>query len=175
MELMVTLSIAAVVLGIAIPNFSELITSSRLTTSANQLVAALNLARSEAVKRGMSVTVRKAGVNWEDGWDVFTDIDRDNIFNGTDALIRTYEGLPANYTLRGNNNFANFIRYDRDGLSNQPGSFVICNNSDGDDFPDANTARLIIVNIVGRVRMGADADNDGIPNDDNGEINTCTP
>ena len=185
MELMVTISIAAIVLGIAIPNFSGLITSSRLTTSANQFVAALNLARSEAVKRGMSVTVRpvdnasftkkSAGANWEDGWDVFSDSDGDGTFDaGVDSLIRTYEGLHSNYTLIGNNN-ANFIRYDRDGLSRQPGSFIICNNADGNNFPDANTARLIIVNFIGRVRMGSDDNNNGIPDNNNVDINTCTP
>ncbi|MDP2904117.1 MAG: GspH/FimT family pseudopilin [Methylovulum sp.] len=186
-ELMVSISVAAVVLGIAIPNFAEIIASSRLTTSANELVAALNLARSEAVKRGVSVTVRRVdnssftrkdpAADWEDGWDVFTDVNGDGNFDAGDGdtLIRTYAGLPANYTLRGNNNFVSFIRYDRDGISNQPGSFAICNNSDGNNIPEANTSRLIIVNFLGRVRMGADANNSGIPEDENGnDIPSCT-
>jgi prepilin-type N-terminal cleavage/methylation domain-containing protein len=49
MELMVTIAIAAILVGTAIPSFTSTITNNRLTTSANELVTALNLARSEAV------------------------------------------------------------------------------------------------------------------------------
>ena len=59
MELMVTIAIAAILVGIAIPSFTSIIVSNRLTTSANELVTALNLARSEAVKRGMRITFCK--------------------------------------------------------------------------------------------------------------------
>ena len=58
-ELMVTIAIAAILLGIAIPSFTETIASNRLTTNANALVTALNFARSEAVKRGIQVTVQE--------------------------------------------------------------------------------------------------------------------
>ncbi len=188
-ELMITLSIAGMLIGIAIPSFTSIITSNRLTASTNELVTALNLARSEAVKRGLSVTVRKvdddsytnkgAGVNWEDGWDVFTDADNDGKFEAGDTLIRTYAPLKLSYTLR-SNNFSNFIRFTPSGQSNTNGSFYICNNNDGNDIPEANTSRLIIVNSVGRARMGLDSNNDGIPNTDttasaSSNITTCNP
>ncbi len=84
MELMVTIAIAAILVGIAIPSFTSIIASNRLTTSANELVTALNLARSEAVKRGIQVTVRRKGTTskqWENGWDVFVDSDGNDTFN----------------------------------------------------------------------------------------------
>ncbi|MEI8572788.1 prepilin-type N-terminal cleavage/methylation domain-containing protein [Methylomonas sp. LW13] len=193
-ELMVTIAIAGVLVGIAIPSFTSIISNNRLTTSANELVTALNLARSEAVKRGVSVTVRKiddksstnknktawASANWEQGWDVFTDANDNGEFDtGDDVLLKTYAALSASYTLRGNN-FANFIRFTSSGQSNTNGSFVICNNSDGNNTPEANTSRLIIVNSIGRVRMGLDANNDGIPNTDTvastaSNITSCLP
>jgi type IV fimbrial biogenesis protein FimT len=49
-ELMITLAIAVVLLVIAIPNFQHMIVSNRLTTTANDVVDALNTARMEAVK-----------------------------------------------------------------------------------------------------------------------------
>jgi type IV fimbrial biogenesis protein FimT len=193
-ELLITIAIAAIVLGIAIPSFSSTISSNRLTTSINELVTALNFARSEAVKRGQDVVVRKTGANWENGWQVFADIDRDtpssdaDTFNDDgdatlceateDCLLRTYSALPGAYTLRGNNNFTNFIRYEGDGTSNNMGSYVICDNTDGNDTPEANTSRFIIVNRVGRVRMGADTNNNGIPEEEGlpvTDINSCTP
>ncbi|WP_064007862.1 GspH/FimT family pseudopilin [Methylomonas methanica] len=193
-ELMVTIAIAGILVGIAIPSFTSIISSNRLTTSANELVTALNLARSEAVKRGRSVTVRKvddkssthlnltawASANWEQGWDVFTDANENGEFDtGNDELLKTYAALSASYTLRGNN-FSNFIRFTPSGQSNTNGSFVICNNSDSNNTPEANTSRLIIVNSIGRVRMGLDTNNDGIPNTDTvastaSNITSCLP
>jgi type IV fimbrial biogenesis protein FimT len=185
MELMVTIAIAAILLSVAIPSFTPTIASNRLTTYANELVTALNLARSEAVKRGVSVTVRKvdtnscnklgAGANWENGWDVFTDINNNGNCETGDVLIRTYAPLQSSYTLRGNNNFTNFIRYKSDGTSSNIGSFVLCNNSDGNNIPEANTSKLITVNATGRMHIGIDADKDGIPEKDDGtEIVSCT-
>ncbi len=177
MELMVTVAIAGILVGIAIPSFTSIIVSNRLTTSANDLVTALSLARSEAVKRGQQVVVRKTGTNWEDGWQVFVDIDRstaakENVLDaGTDILLKVFSALPGAYTLRGNNNFVNFIRYKPDGRSSSLGSFAVC------DGTTIIGAKLIIVNAVGRVRHGADTDHDGIPEKDNlaaTEITSCT-
>jgi type IV fimbrial biogenesis protein FimT len=180
-ELIVTLSIAALLFGVAIPSFSSTITSSRLTATVNELVTALNFARSEAIKRGQKVIVRKTGENWEDGWQIFVDIDRSNlakqnVFNtGTDIVLRVYSALPETYTLRGDNNFMDFIRFQPDGSANNLGSFVLCNNSDRNNKPETNTSKLVTVNFTGRVHIGIDADNDGIPEKDDGtEISSCT-
>ena len=186
-ELMITLAIAGTLIGIAIPSFTSIISSNRLTADANELVTALSLARSEAIKQGLSVTVRKvddnsstnkgAGANWEDGWDVFTDADSDGNFEAGDVLIRTYAPLMLSYTLR-SNSFSNFIRFTSSGESNGNGRFVICDNSDGNDIPEANTSKLILVNSIGRVRMGLDSNNDGIPNTDttaSSNITSCIP
>ncbi|RAO75447.1 GspH/FimT family pseudopilin [Dyella jiangningensis] len=50
-ELMVALTVAGILLVIAIPSFRQLTLSSRLTTATNDVVAAINVARMEAVKR----------------------------------------------------------------------------------------------------------------------------
>lgn len=50
-ELMVTTFVAAILITIAIPSFQHIIASKRLTTTANKLVGALNMARMEAIKR----------------------------------------------------------------------------------------------------------------------------
>lgn len=55
-ELMVTLVVAAVILGIAVPNFTGLVNSSRLTAQANELVTGIQLARSEAIKLNRQVS-----------------------------------------------------------------------------------------------------------------------
>jgi type IV fimbrial biogenesis protein FimT len=54
-ELMVTLAVASVLVIMAVPSFRNLTVSNALTTAANDMVGALNLARMEAVKRNASV------------------------------------------------------------------------------------------------------------------------
>lgn len=65
-ELMVTIAVAAILITIAVPGFQALVQNNRATTLANQLTTAINLARSEAIRRGEIVSV--CTVDWEDGW-----------------------------------------------------------------------------------------------------------
>ena len=53
-ELMITLAVAVILLVIAVPSFRTMTISNRLTTTANDVVAALNTARMEAIKRNAS-------------------------------------------------------------------------------------------------------------------------
>lgn len=175
-ELLITIVIAGIVMTIGIPSFTGSIRSSRLTSNINELVTALNLARSEAVKRNQPVSVIKTGTEWEDGWDVITDLDEDGVLDvaDNDTLLRTYGARPNGFTLRATTTYANKVVYEASGLSSAAGSFVLCDNSDGDNVPDPYTSRLLIINTVGRVRMGIDADNDGVPETSVSEITSCT-
>lgn len=56
-ELMVTVAAASVLLAIAVPSFNQMIVSGRLTAQSNEMVAAMSMARSEAIKRNASVTL----------------------------------------------------------------------------------------------------------------------
>ena len=75
-ELLVTVAIAAIVLAIGIPNFSKLLKENRTTTQTNLFVSSVNLARSEAVKRGVPVTLCAStdtiscaeSTDWSTGW-----------------------------------------------------------------------------------------------------------
>jgi len=56
-ELMITIAAASILMAIAVPSFNQMIISGRLTAQSNEMVAALSLARSEAIKRNASVTL----------------------------------------------------------------------------------------------------------------------
>jgi type IV fimbrial biogenesis protein FimT len=59
-ELMVTVTLAAVLLGIAIPSFRGLIVNNRVITQSNELVGAINFARSEAITRNSNIVLCRA-------------------------------------------------------------------------------------------------------------------
>lgn len=76
-ELLVTLAVLAVVISIAAPSFSNILQENRALSLTNELQGALQLARSEAVKRRKDVTIcsRNAdqdgcqnGTDWAGGW-----------------------------------------------------------------------------------------------------------
>ncbi len=73
-ELMVTVSVLAILLGIGVPSFRAMIEGNRITTVANDLVSGLQFARSEAVKRGANVTLcstndqSTCSGTWVEGW-----------------------------------------------------------------------------------------------------------
>lgn len=69
-ELMVTLAVAAIALTIAVPSFQSVFQSNRLVSQANELVTAINLARNEAIKRGVNVTLQAETGGFQNGWCV---------------------------------------------------------------------------------------------------------
>lgn len=90
-ELMVTIAVLAVVLGIAIPSFSNIVSSNRVDGGAQELYGALQLARSEAVKRRARVSICRSnadydecadGDDWSAGWLMVT---------SDDELLRVWE------------------------------------------------------------------------------------
>ena len=98
LELMATIAVLAVLLGIGVPSFTEMVRNNRLSAQTNDFVAALNLARSEAVKRGLKVSVCP-GVNdtcsgatdWNAGILVFTDdTGTSGVKDGTDEVLQSW-------------------------------------------------------------------------------------
>lgn len=69
-ELMVTVSIIAVVSAIAAPSFRSLIGTINSKSAAFDLIGDLTAARSEAIKRNQNTTVAPLAGDWANGWEV---------------------------------------------------------------------------------------------------------
>lgn len=69
-ELMLTIALLGILLGIAIPTYRDVILNQRLANATNDLHAALSFARSEAVKRNANVVLQQAAGGWTEGWRV---------------------------------------------------------------------------------------------------------
>jgi type IV fimbrial biogenesis protein FimT len=68
-ELMVVVTIAAIMLGIGVPSFRQFTATQRVKSAAFDFAAALLQARSEAVKRNTTVSVKTTS-DWANGWTV---------------------------------------------------------------------------------------------------------
>lgn len=69
-ELMIVITILAILLGIGLPAYQALIAQQRVRTTVMDLHSALALARSEAVKRNRTVTLSPAAGGWSAGWSI---------------------------------------------------------------------------------------------------------
>lgn len=162
LELIATLAIVAILVTVAIPALRDTLLRNRLAVQTNEVVRALSIARSEAVMRGVQVTLCKSSTtdtaspicttagNWEQGFIVFADANRDNQKQDSEILIRIFGTLPSKLHLKGNNNLKDSISYLPQGITNsQPGTFFLCDEESG-----LTKARAIIVSRLGRVRLG---------------------
>lgn len=69
-EMLVTLAIAVVVVGVGIPSFTSYSAGQKLRTASLELSSTLLFARSEAIKRNSDVVVTPAADGWDQGWTV---------------------------------------------------------------------------------------------------------
>lgn len=87
-ELMVTIAVLGVLLGVGIPGVESYIQNSRMTTQINSLSTSLSQARSEAIKLNQRVVAcvssdgaacdsAGSGHGWNVGWLLFVDRNRD--------------------------------------------------------------------------------------------------
>lgn len=69
-ELMVVVTMVAIMLGIGIPSFKSFTSSQRVKGAAVDFATALLQARSEAIKRNSAVTIAQHASGWTYGWTV---------------------------------------------------------------------------------------------------------
>lgn len=69
-ELLVTISIAAILAMLAIPSFSDLTATQRVKNTSTDLYVALLRTRSEALKLNQSVNLLPKAGGWQDGWEI---------------------------------------------------------------------------------------------------------
>ncbi len=144
-ELMIVVTLLAIISAFALPAFQSFIASNRLTSEANELLAGLNLARSEAVRTQRRVVLCRATTSagtvntasgcvttadtqtWQ-GWFVFVDNDADGVFDAGEPQLREKVitgntlNLISDAPLR---TAGNRIAFRPDGLARAPGSLAL--------------------------------------------------
>lgn len=170
MELMVALAVAGMLLGLAVPNFREFVRNSRLTSASNDLLASIQLARNEAVKRQQPVAVcATSDPNASPpvcsggaftAWVVWVDADNDWVIDNVAAepVLSRQQALHDTLTVRSDNNGR--VKYQPIGfLSPASGGItpstrvVICDERGTDVSIGASAARAIEIAPTGRARV----------------------
>lgn len=125
-ELMITLTIASILLGISIPNFNTLIKNNRLAVATNETIGAFNFARTEAFKRGDLIHIAEVGAGTS--WVVWADADADDVWDQGEE-IRVWNAFPAGVSVTTVNGF---IVFDSSGLANNAETVTVCDDRSGE-------------------------------------------
>ena len=125
------------------PGYRAWIASYRVISHAQYLTEMLNLARSEAIKRGDRVNLCKTrdgrqcadDGGWESGWIMYVDPNRNGQIDATadeEPVLRVDGAAPDGVTVRGNRPVEDYVSYTDLGHARQlsgalqMGTFVVC-------------------------------------------------
>jgi type IV fimbrial biogenesis protein FimT len=164
LEALVALTLFALVTGLGVPAYGTYMRSYRLHREAQLLAWALQLARSEAIKRNSRVNVCKTvdrvhcakSGGFEAGWLVYADPGLSGQPAADDPPLRIEGRAPEGITIRGNKPVADLVSYTAFGhprLLNgglQMGTFTLCS-------PGSEAVQVVLANS-GRIRIVDTAD-----------------
>lgn len=158
-ELMVTLLVLAIVLGMAVPGMQSLLNQQELRSKVGLLASTLAYARNEAVSRVATVaicgTTNGSSCNgsddWSAGWLVFIDANGNGQFNTGEELLKKGGEAGADVTLTLASS-ATYISYTELGESSDIRNIQMC--APGADA-DPGKARTLTVSIVGSTRVAS--------------------
>jgi len=189
-ELLIVIAIVAVLVGLAVPNLREFFVANRLDSASNEILAALSTARSEAIRRGIAVTLCRTDAsnangcstdgsrNWSNGWTVCVD-DVDNTGNPRGRCktplatntIRVGNAIPLPLTLYSNalpSVLPSTITFDAGGrvlttLLGYSGVYVVCHqlSNNGWGFSESGRSRSRAVLVNLAGRIRLAVDSDG--------------
>jgi len=158
-ELLVAIAIGALLMLLAVPGYRAWIAEMELRDRVEALVAAMSLARAEAIKRGSRVdlcpsadgTYCNPGGRWEVGWLIFADDNHDGERDDDETILRVQGESRPGITVRGNKPVSDYVSYTAMGHTRmvngalQMGTFTICRNG--------SSAVDVILANGGRVRV----------------------
>lgn len=151
-ELLVTLSVAGIILTVAVPSFQGLVQESRISAQSNNFLSAVMLAKSEAIKRNSPVTICPStngtactgGTVWSNGWVVFADASSDGVVDGGEEVIQVNAAFTGGNTLQ---SAGARITFTANGFSmGFNNTFSLC------DSRGVIHSRALILNNQGRLR-----------------------
>lgn len=163
LELMVVLTVAGLLLGIGVPAMGDFIRNARITGAANDVMAALHFARSEAIKRRQPVSLCSsansqvaeptcAATSQLLGWIVFVDTNQSGSRDAGEAVLLQREALPATITAQASANPLSVTYLDNGFALNAAASQLAICDQRGNvaSVGELSAARGILISATGR-------------------------
>ena len=154
---MVVVAIIGVMAVMAAPSMWQMVVNNRISTTASDLVVDLTYARATAIQRGVRVGACRStsltacdGVNWQDGWMIYTDAASDGYTAGTDTILRVRDALASGMTVVPTDATAR-VTYRPSGPSDAARTFLVCNTG--------FVGRNIAISTTGRINSTPTAAN----------------
>ncbi len=156
-ELLVTVTLVAILLAIGLPSYQGITTTNRMAAEMNALVGDLQYTRSEAVKQGQTVTMCASSngtscsgsTDWANGWMIFSDANNNQAVNTGEARLRLQAALGSTDTLQSNSaTTLSAITFNRNGFSSNAGS-VTLNDASG----TTDQRKCVMLSTVGTVQL----------------------
>ena len=147
-ELMIVLVIVAVILMIAAPSYTVLTQRIRLKSYANEVVASVYLARSEAIKRNAVMTLCTStdgtsctgGDDWEQGWIVM---------DPNDTVIKRQQALAAGIIVFDDLSGMDTMAFQPSGAASTSASLKICQQGASAGVEE----KIVTVSATGKPRI----------------------
>jgi type IV fimbrial biogenesis protein FimT len=165
-ELMITLAMAAVLLGLAVPNLTAFAKNNRLTGGANDLLAAIYSTRAEAIKQQVTATMcftttptaatPACDGNGTQGWITWIDSNGNSTVDAGEEVKVRHDALPASLVLVTRPaSTSNLVSFGANGFSravaNSLSGVVLCDDRKNSVIGgDISAARGLLVEITGR-------------------------
>jgi type IV fimbrial biogenesis protein FimT len=108
-ELLITLLIMSLIMGLAIPGLFNQIQKSRTQTATQSLLQAIETARTAAVMQNKR-TVLISKEKWHKGWKLFVDLDNDGVEDPDEPVIHE-SGKLEGIKITGNNPVKKYISF----------------------------------------------------------------
>jgi type IV fimbrial biogenesis protein FimT len=154
LELLTTVTVAGILLSVGVPSFFDTIRSNRAATNANEIVGALMIARSEAIRRGARVSLCRSANGttcsgtWADGWIAFVDGAATDTANPIVADVLRVWPAPAGQTAIAASR--DWVRFMPRGNTNAAAAFdLVIGGCRGQQ------ARTVQVNLTGRTSVAS--------------------
>jgi type IV fimbrial biogenesis protein FimT len=181
-EMLAVLTISAILVALALPSFRSIIRSSQISSTSNDLLASIDLARSEAIRRNVNVNICRtldsqavaptcssaaangyAANDWSSGWITFAKAPG----NANDAVVEVGDEVisrrpppapptPERLIVESTMNNPQQFGYASNGLrsGNNFGTFFI-DNRDVQQAVRTAQARCLAIGFTGRARVAA--------------------
>jgi type IV fimbrial biogenesis protein FimT len=124
-EFAVTIAVMMILLGAAVPGFRRMVQNQRMTLAVNDLFSSMNLARSEAIRRGVRVDLVPAdGRDWASGWVVFIDGNGNQQADAGERVVLRHDALPPGFGVKAalTDSAPPYLAYDGSGRTRTNGS-----------------------------------------------------